>query len=156
MHPLTALSWRGGVGHVGMVVADAIALLAAIFTFRDIAARHDFRAAWGLVALLILAAVPFAYQFRLDRFDRSGFGQARALREYVGGTDAPILTGAVLHSLPNCSGTPACIRKRRRPSLCRIPQIRRRHLGHHGPGGIQALVDLRPAAIEPHQKVYQS
>lgn len=97
---LTARSWQGTVGHVWMVVASAIALIVAVVTFRDIAMRVDFRAAWGLVALLVLTAVPFAYQFRFDRFDRSGFGQAQALRNYVGGADAPVLTGAVLHSLP--------------------------------------------------------
>lgn len=97
---LTGLSWRGNVGHAGMVVSCGIALFVAVFTFRDIAARDDYRAAWGLVALLLLAAVPFAYQFRLDRFDRSGYGQAQTLRDYIGGSNAPVLTGAVLHSLP--------------------------------------------------------
>jgi len=97
---LAAMAWRGGVGHVAMPVAFGIALVIALATFHRLSVEHDFVFAWGLAALLILAAVPFAYQFRLDRFDRSGFGQARPLRQYLGGPNAPVLTGAVLHSLP--------------------------------------------------------
>jgi 4-amino-4-deoxy-L-arabinose transferase-like glycosyltransferase len=97
---LTALSWRGGIGHFAMVASLCVGLIVAVVTFIRIASRPDFRAAWGMLALLVLAAIPFAYQFRLDRFDRSGYGQANALRTYVGGPGAPVLSGAVLHSLP--------------------------------------------------------
>ena len=99
-HVLTARAWRGGVGHVVMIASLAVGLIVAVMTFVRLTSESGFRAAWGLLALLVLAAIPFAFQFRLDRFDRSGYGQSQALRDYVGGRDAPVLAGAVLHSLP--------------------------------------------------------
>lgn len=97
---LTVLAWHGGIGHRAMIASLCVALIIMAMTFRGLATRPDFRAAWGMVFLLVLAAIPFSYQFRLDRFDRSGYGESQALRDYVGGPDAPILTGAVLHSIP--------------------------------------------------------
>lgn len=97
---IAAMAWRGHIGHIAMPCAFGIALIIAIATLRKLPVDTRYRAAWGMVALLICAAVPFAYQFRLERFDRSGFGQAEPVRQYVGGSEAPVLTGAVLHSLP--------------------------------------------------------
>ena len=97
---LLVIAWRGGIGHVAMPTTLVLAVVIAIITFQRLSSRPAFTAAWGLVVLLVLAAVPFAYQYRLDRFDRSGYSQAANLRNYVGGSDAPVLTGVVLHSLP--------------------------------------------------------
>lgn len=97
---LLVIAWHGGIGHVAMLAALALALVTAVISFDRLSSRPTFTAAWGLVVLLVLAAVPFAYQYRLDRFDRSGYLQSANLRNYVGGSDAPVLTGAVLHSLP--------------------------------------------------------
>lgn len=97
---LTGLSWSGGIGRGVMIASSCVALLLAIATYHGIAWRDDYRATWGLVVLTLLAAVPYAYQFRMERFGRSGYGQAQSLREYVGGSDAPVLTGAVLRSVP--------------------------------------------------------
>jgi hypothetical protein len=52
-----------------------------------------------LVVLIALAAVPFAYHFRLDRFERSGYGQAAFLRQTVG-AGSTVLTGGMLRSQP--------------------------------------------------------
>jgi hypothetical protein len=97
---LAGMAWRGHIGHIAMPCAFGIALIIAIATCRQLPVEKHPRAAWGMVALIVCAAVPFAYQFRLERFDRSGFGQAEPVREYIGGSNAPVLTGAVLHSLP--------------------------------------------------------
>jgi 4-amino-4-deoxy-L-arabinose transferase-like glycosyltransferase len=97
---LTAMAWHGGIGRLTMLAAMILSTAIALAAFYHLATQNDYRAAWGLLPLLVLASVPFAYQFRLDRFDRSGYSQAQNLREYVGGSDAPVLTGAVLHSLP--------------------------------------------------------
>jgi 4-amino-4-deoxy-L-arabinose transferase-like glycosyltransferase len=95
------LAWRGGRGHDAMLATGAVAALLAIAVFLKLRTGPSFRAAWGMVPLLVLLAVPFAFLFRWERFTHSGYEAAPLMREAVASRpDAPILTGAVLRSIP--------------------------------------------------------
>ncbi|HEY2587839.1 MAG TPA: glycosyltransferase family 39 protein [Tepidisphaeraceae bacterium] len=95
------MAWKGGRGHAAMLAAGATATLLAIGVFVRLRASPTFRPAWGMVPLLVLLAVPFAYQFRWERWTHSGYAAAPIMRAAVASKpDSPILTGAVLRSIP--------------------------------------------------------
>jgi 4-amino-4-deoxy-L-arabinose transferase-like glycosyltransferase len=104
---VAGIAWRGGRGHVVMIATAIIATMLAVEVFRRLHKASalqpgwGFRPAWGMVPLLALLAVPFAYQFRWERFTHSGYEAAPLMRQAVASRpDAPILTGAVLRSIP--------------------------------------------------------
>jgi 4-amino-4-deoxy-L-arabinose transferase-like glycosyltransferase len=96
---LTFMAWKGGAGQWLMIGAASCAVVVAVTTFQMMRSNSSWNGAWGLVVIIALAAVPFAYHFRLDRFDRSGYGQAAFLTRTVG-PGATVLTGQVLRSQP--------------------------------------------------------
>lgn len=98
---IATLAWHGGRGHAVMLATALVAVVVAVVVFRQLQAGPSFRPAWGMVPLLALLAVPFAYQFRWERWTHSGYAAAPLMREAVASRpDAPILTGAVLRSIP--------------------------------------------------------
>ncbi len=94
-----ALAWKGGIGHPVMLFAGVMATIIAITTFRLITTRPSWAPAWGLPILLMLVAVPFAYQFRVERNYHSGEEAGHKLLAIIGSKDS-VLSGAVLHSHP--------------------------------------------------------
>jgi hypothetical protein len=96
---IAAVTWKAGAGRVPMIVAGALAAIVAGITFRRLNTKPAWTPAWGLVILLILAAVPFAYQFRAERIEHSGYRAAGILRETID-PNSPLLAGEVLHSHP--------------------------------------------------------
>lgn len=97
---ITALAWKGGIGRPVLLVGVMLATILGVSTFRRLAVGPAWRGAWAMPCLLLLLAVPFAYQFRLERLDRSGFQASRMVRDYIGDSDAPVLVGSVAHSQP--------------------------------------------------------
>jgi 4-amino-4-deoxy-L-arabinose transferase-like glycosyltransferase len=96
---LAAVTWKAGIGRPQMIAAGALAAVVAFVTFRRLSTRAAWMPAWGLVVLLLLTAVPFAYQFRAERFEHSDYQAAKILRATVG-PNAQVLAGEVLHSHP--------------------------------------------------------
>ena len=95
---LIAASWKGGLGHLWMICGGILATLVALSSFLRLRRGPTWTPAWGLPVLLVLAAVPFSYQFRVERYDRSGYEKSALLRSLI--KSEPVLTGAAIHSQP--------------------------------------------------------
>jgi 4-amino-4-deoxy-L-arabinose transferase-like glycosyltransferase len=93
------LAWKGGIGKPVMLFAGVLATIIAVIAFRLITTRPSWTPAWGLPMLLMLVAVPFAFQFRVERNEHSGKQAAHDLLA-ITGPKAAVLGGAVLHSHP--------------------------------------------------------
>jgi 4-amino-4-deoxy-L-arabinose transferase-like glycosyltransferase len=93
------MAWRGHFGHGLMIGAGIASMLIAIVTFRLLTTRASWTPAWGLVALVVLLAVPFAYQFNVERNERSSYQAAQLLRSEIS-PGQKIMSGSVLHSHP--------------------------------------------------------
>jgi len=93
------LAWKGGIGHPAMLAAGAAGTLIAAISFRRVTTRLSWTPAWALAILLAVTAVPFAYQFRVERNYHSGKEAAHELLDTVG-PKAAVISGSVLRSHP--------------------------------------------------------